>query len=451
MDSTHIHQAFLYPTVFLTDPGSTPLSSQALSNSHSNHHSFSSAFPDGTPRSGPAFSQPYHRHDRQQHYVHSPLSTQGASVGSFNQQPFVGDEPVSLPSSLSLPGIGQPASQTAPQALLPQTLQANGQGLLYPNLGQLNSSLYPASNQIIPLPPRPVTGIENIQPLPPTVPAFIPSSSVLATIATHSRSTSGSSVGSIGLRIPSDNTVMATGSSPTREHEAEVVAVTYIDANRSFSTLDDAKAYVLDHARASGFGVSCRRSRKNRHGTIISAQMMCDRGRVATSTSTGQRRTRTRRTNCQWAVTISLNPVSGLWRLRDNQSRATDADDSSVVSSFETSRATMSPNGGGSLVGTVRRVSLGSGTIRLAHNHPLSATPESHPCHRKMTSDMEAFIEVLYDNNTRPSTIFQVLQQRFPDVLVNQQDVYNALARIKKRQSSVRQVENLNGDVPGLS
>lgn len=68
------------------------------------------------------------------------------------------------------------------------------------------------------------------------------------------------------------------------------------------------------------------------------------------------------------------------------------------------------------------------------HNHPKLDPLQNFPMLRKRSNSVNTYIRELYSNGDKPSTIHSKLEQRFPDVMIKREDIYNEIRILKKRK-----------------
>lgn len=67
------------------------------------------------------------------------------------------------------------------------------------------------------------------------------------------------------------------------------------------------------------------------------------------------------------------------------------------------------------------------------HNHPQLDPLSNHPMLRKRSNELNLLIVDLYKSGTKPSHIESKIKERFPDILIKREDIYNEIRGYKRK------------------
>ncbi|KAH3681792.1 hypothetical protein WICPIJ_007231 [Wickerhamomyces pijperi] len=98
------------------------------------------------------------------------------------------------------------------------------------------------------------------------------------------------------------------------------------------------------------------------------------------------------------------------------------------------------------MVANSKRDETGSGapnrwTLRVSnneHNHDKLNLNEDYPTLRRRNPEVNALIRELYIQGEKPSTIESKLKTKFPDILINREDIYNETRKMKREERNKR-------------
>ena len=152
-------------------------------------------------------------------------------------------------------------------------------------------------------------------------------------------------------------------------------------------------------AKENGFGIT-RRNAYSYKGKKVRYTFLCDRfGHPRPSEGTGLRQRKSRKCGCQWKV-IAESVGERRWLLRQHQNPE-----------------------------------------HIQHNHGPSLRPSAHPSHRHVTTPIKDTIEATSRRvGIRARDVRAVVQEKHPETVFTQRDIYNARAFISR--------EKLNGHTP---